>query len=68
MARSRLLVSPMVPYCQNLPDTPYRVALTLELTIYKLNRGTKLVACLSIKNKPQVEQNGHVIRAHDAAC
>ena len=40
VARSWLLLSPMVPYCQNLPDTPCSVALTIELTRYKLNRGT----------------------------
>ena len=56
----------MVPYCQTLPDTPCSIALTLQLTLYRLNRGTNLVACLCVKNKSRVEQNGHVIRAHDA--
>ena len=38
----------MVPYCQNLPDTPCSTALTLDLTVHKLNKvSAKLVACLS---------------------
>ena len=40
VARSRFLVSPMVPYCQNLPDTPCSTALTLDLTVHKLNKGS----------------------------
>ena len=32
VARSQVLVSPMGPYCQNLPDTPCIVALILDLT------------------------------------
>ena len=56
VARSRLLLSPMVPYGQkNLPNTPRSTALTLDLTLYNLRRGTKLVACLS--NKRDHEHN-----------
>ena len=50
MARSRLLGS-VLP--KNLPDTPSTTAQTLDLTIYNLHRGTKLVACLSTKRNPE---------------
>ena len=53
MARSRLLVSAMVPYWQKLAGYSFHVALTLDLTICSLHRGTKLLACLSNKRNPE---------------
>ena len=45
VAKSRLLVSPWFCTAKFLPDTLCSIALTLVLTLYKLHRGTNLVAC-----------------------